>query len=217
MENRNRLIQLIHVGKRELALDDDTYRALLFANGEHSSCSKMNIKQLELVLAVMEIQGFRRSRRPASRDISPSMDVKRQGKVGKTPFKRRLSPKSGRAKHAEIDKIRAIWITMAQHDIVRDHSESALDAYVSRITNRNKSEGVEHIGWCNAKQAYTVLESLKNWHKRELADRMKEAGWAVPLNRNGSGLTGYKAVVEGYQFMMEQKKAVKDTPDDVGC
>ncbi|WP_239928716.1 gp16 family protein [Photobacterium sanguinicancri] len=184
MDNRNRLIQLIHVGKRELALDDDTYRALLFANGEHSSCSKMNIKQLELVLTAMEIQGF-----------------KRQGKGGKTPFKRRLSPKAGKAKHAEIDKIRAIWIIMAQHDIVRDRSESALDAYVRRITNRNKGEGVEHVGWCDANQAYTVLESLKNWHKRELADRMKEAGWTVPLNRNGTGLAGYKAVIEGYEFM----------------
>lgn len=204
MDNRNRLIQLIHVGKRELALDDDTYRALLFANGEHSSCSKMNIKQLELVLAVMEIQGFRRSRRPASRDISPSMDVKRHGKGGKTPFKRRLSPKAGKAKHAEIDKIRAIWVTMAQHDIARDRSESALDAYVRRITNRNKGEGVEHVGWCDSNQACTVLESLKNWHKRELSDRMKEAGWAVPLNRNGTGLAGYKAVVEGYEFMASQ-------------
>ncbi|MDO6542794.1 gp16 family protein [Photobacterium sanguinicancri] len=143
MDNRNRLIQLIHVGKRELALDDDTYRALLFANGEHSSCSKMNIKQLELVLSVMEIQGF-----------------KRQGKGGKTPFKHRLSPKAGKAKHAEIDKIRAIWITMYHQGIVRDRSEVALDAYVRRMTK------ISHVGWLNKKQASMVLEALKSWVAR---------------------------------------------------
>ncbi|MGF1727187.1 gp16 family protein [Photobacterium nomapromontoriensis] len=206
MNNRNRLIQLIHVGKRELALDDDTYRALLFANGEHSSCSKMNIQQLEMVLAVMEMQGFRRSRRPASRDINPSMDVKRIGKGIKTPFKRRLSPKSGKAKHAQIDKIRAVWITMAGHGIVRDSSEAALDKYVCRMTSRGGQQGVEHIGWLYSNQAYTVLESLKNWHKRALTDRMKEVGHCIPLNRNGTGLAGYQAVVDEYEFMVKQQR-----------
>ncbi|KLV09590.1 Mu gp16 gemA [Photobacterium aquae] len=186
MNHRNRLIQLIHIAKRDLCLDDDTYRALLFANGEHSSCSKMNIKQLEMVLAVMEMQGFRRSKNPA-------------GKEAKTPFKRRLSPKSGKAKHAQIDKIRAIWITMAQQGIVRDSSEAALDKYVSRMTGRAGQKGVEHVGWLDASQAYIILESLKNWHKRELADRMKAVGHCIPLNRNGTGLAGYQAVVDEYE------------------
>ncbi|MGF1689313.1 regulatory protein GemA [Photobacterium japonica] len=210
MNNRNRLIQLIHVGKRELALDDDTYRALLFANGEHSSCSKMNIHQLEMVLTVMEMQGFRRSRRPASRDINPFMDVKRIGRGIKTPFKRRLSPKSGKAKHAQIDKIRAVWITMAGHGIVRDSSEAGLDKYVCRMTSRGSQQGVDHVGWLDASQAHIVLESLKNWHKRELAARMKEIGHCVPLNRNGTGLAGYQAVVEGYEVMEKLRKVEMD-------
>lgn len=136
MNNRNHLIKLIHIGKRELALDDDTYRALLTTNGGHPSCSQMNIKQLEMVLTVMERQGFKRA------------------------VKRRLSPKSGKAKHAQIDKVRAIWITMYHQGIVRDRSEAALDTYIFRMT------GVNHVGWLDSKQASMVLEALKRWTTR---------------------------------------------------
>lgn len=188
MNNRNRLIQLIHVGKRELCLDDDTYRALLFANGEHSSCSKMNIKQLENVLAVMEMQGF-----------------KRKGKSAETPFKRRLSPKSGKAKHAVIDKIRAVWITAAKHGVVRDRSETALDAFVRRITNRKEGNGVGHVAWLEANQAYTVLETLKSWHKRELVECMKARNWPVPMNQTGTHPAGYEVVVKEYELMLRNK------------
>ncbi|UTV30186.1 gp16 family protein [Photobacterium atrarenae] len=188
MNNRNRLIQLIHVGKRELALDDDTYRALLFANGEHSSCSKMNIKQLENVLAVMEMQGF-----------------KRKGNDAQSTFKRRLSPKSGKAKHAEIDKIRAVWITMHQHGIVRDRSEAALDAYVRRMTGRGNQKAVDHVGWLDANQAYTVLEALKNWHRREVVEEMREKGWPVPMNKAGTHPAGYDAVIGEYELMLKKQ------------
>ncbi|MDO6497349.1 gp16 family protein [Photobacterium sanguinicancri] len=193
MNPRNRLIQLIHVGKRELALDDDTYRALLFANGEHSSCSKMNIKQLENVLAVMEIQGFKRMVNGNSKS-----------------FKKRLSPKSGKAKHSQIDKIRAVWISLYQHQVVRDKSENALDAYVRRMTNRNKNKGVDHVGWLDSSQAYMVLEALKSWHRRELVDRLKEAGYIVPMNKSGTGLAGYDAVVDAYAFMLGQQLEAED-------
>ncbi|MGF1725673.1 hypothetical protein [Photobacterium nomapromontoriensis] len=55
-----------------------------------------------------------------------------------------------------------------------------------------------------------MLESLKNWHKRELADRMKEVGHCIPLNRNGTGVAGYQAVVDEYEFMLKQQKVVED-------
>lgn len=150
MNNRNRLIQLIHIGKRNLGLDDDTYRALLTATTGKPSCSQLTVKQLDSVLAVMERQGFKRKRSNS-----------------KTTFKRRLSPKSGNAKHAQIDKIRAIWITMHQQGIIRDGSETALDAYVRRMTKRGNQKGVDHVGWLDSRQACVVLESLKSWQTRK--------------------------------------------------
>lgn len=188
MNNRNRLIQLIHVGKRELGLDDDTYRAMLENVTGKTSCSKMSIQQLELVLASMENQGF-----------------KRQVNGKQTTFKKRLSPKAGRAKHGEIDVIRAVWITMAKHGIVRDGSETALDAYVRRMTNRNKGQGVDTVAWCSHDQAYQVLESLKSWHRRELIKQMKAKGWTVPMNTSGTAPAGYDAVLEAYEFMTSSR------------
>ncbi|PSU49465.1 regulatory protein GemA [Photobacterium frigidiphilum] len=181
MNNRNRLIQLIHVGKRELGLDDETYRAMLQEVASKVSCSKMSIKELELVVAHMEAKGF-----------------KRQAKVGKTGFKRRLSPRSGKAKHAEIDKIRAIWITMYQHGIVQDKSETALDAYVRRMTTN-----IDHVGWMDSHQAYAVLESLKKWHTRALREWMVENGHEKLLQIRAA--KSYASVLICYEEVTNKK------------
>ncbi|WP_249114534.1 regulatory protein GemA, partial [Vibrio parahaemolyticus] len=91
----------------------------------------MNIKELEQVLSALETKGFKRS--------LPK---------GKKPFKRRLSPKSGKSKNTIIDKCRAIWNTMATHGFVRDRSESALDKYTQRIL-KNQKDKVDCIAWCD--------------------------------------------------------------------
>ncbi|WP_418114589.1 regulatory protein GemA [Vibrio scophthalmi] len=180
MKNRNQLIQLIHVAKRELALDDDTYRIILDAETAKDSCSKMSMKELEKVISALESKGF-----------------KRQKKGRKTEFKKRLSPKSGNVK-TEIDKIRAVWIVMAKQGFVRDGSETALDAYVRRVTNRHKDEGVDHVAWCHARHAYAVLESLKSWHRRVMIDELKDKGWTVPMNERTGKPMGYDAIVQVY-------------------
>lgn len=191
MNPRANLIKLIHVAKRELGLDDDTYRLLLEAESGKASCSKMNIKELERVLDAMESKGF-----------------KRQTKGRKTPFKKRLSPKSGQVK-TEIDKIRFVWISMSKHGFVRDGSETALDAYVRRITNRNKGDGVDHVAWCNASQAYSVLESLKSWHRRVMIDAIKEKGWTVPMNERTNKPMGYDAILSAFEEMQRTLKEAK--------
>ncbi|MGZ7246519.1 phage protein GemA/Gp16 family protein, partial [Streptococcus pyogenes] len=65
--------------------------------------------------------------------------------------------------------IRAIWITMAKHGLLRDGSETALDHYVERQTVRlNKGVGVTRVAWLYGVLNYSVLESFKHWHKREM-------------------------------------------------
>nr|WP_086940763.1 regulatory protein GemA [Thaumasiovibrio occultus] len=177
MNKRNHLIQLIHVGKRELQLDDATYRALLQRETHKQSCKAMSIKELDAVLAAMERQGFKRKQRTA----------------------KRYSPKGGKARHPEIDKIRAIWIEMHRHSIVKDGSENALDAYVRRMTNRSKGQGVDAVAWLEREQAVTILESLKAWHRRIAIAEMKERGWTIPTNADG--YAGYEAVLDSYHYM----------------
>ncbi|MFL7009302.1 gp16 family protein [Enterovibrio norvegicus] len=148
MQQRTRLIQLIHVGKRELQLDDETYRALLKRETGNGSCKTMRLDELDKVLSAMERQGFKRKKR-----ANP-----------KQP-KKRLSPKT-QGKPDVISKIRALWITMAKEGIIRDGSETALDAYVRRMTKRQNGKGIGCIGWCDDEKAYRILESLKKWQLR---------------------------------------------------
>ncbi|WP_283132502.1 gp16 family protein [Enterovibrio norvegicus] len=148
MQQRTRIIQLIHVGKRELQLDDDTYRALLKRETGSDSCKAMRIEELDRVLSAMERQGFKR---------------KKSAKPKQT--EKRLSPKT-QGKPDVISKIRALWITMAKEGIVRDGSETALDAYVRRMTRHQNGEGVDHIAWCDDEQAIRIIEALKQWIKR---------------------------------------------------
>ncbi|PMI33538.1 hypothetical protein BCT30_05040 [Enterovibrio norvegicus] len=148
MQQRTRLIQLIHVGKRELQLDDDTYRALLKRETGSDSCKEMKKDELDKVLSAMERQGFKRKK-----STNPKQSEKR------------LSPKT-QGKPDVISKIRALWITMAKEGIIRDGSETALDAYVRRMTKRQTSKGIDHVAWCSDIQATRVLEGLKLWKAR---------------------------------------------------
>ncbi|KZY51854.1 hypothetical protein A3733_08805 [Pseudoalteromonas shioyasakiensis] len=149
--NKAKVIQLIHIAKSQLGLDDDTYRAALLGSAGKSSCSDMTIKELNQALEHFIKSGF------------------------KPTFKRRLSPKSTPKQHGEVKKLRAIWITMYKQGVVRDGSETALDSYVNRMLNRNKvGKNVSfHTHFLTQHQAAQVLESLKQWQKREFKKQQR--------------------------------------------
>ena len=151
MSARNSLITKIHVAKSQLAMPEDSYRALLQRITEKQSCSKMNVKELESVLAEMKAKGFK---------------VKKSSK-------RRMSPPSV---GTELDKVRAIWITMHKQGFVRDGSEAALDAYVKRMTSKINGIGVDSVAWLKDDMAFKVLESLKRWHRRLMAEELIKQG-----------------------------------------
>ncbi|HFG1901511.1 gp16 family protein [Vibrio cholerae] len=186
--NRNALIKLIHIGKREMGLDEETYRAMLGGITNKTSCAQLSDRELETVFNTMQDKGFK-----------PRLNG--NPKV----FKRRQIPKSGRAKHAEIDKIRAIWLEMARHGFVKDKSEAALDAYVRRMSNRRSNQGVDHVAWCTAELAYQVLEALKSWHRRVMIDGLTQAGWTVPINERTGKPMGYDHIAYAYNEMLSAK------------
>jgi len=158
---RTRLIRLVQVGRRSLGLDDETYRELLTQQSGKCSAAALSIQELDKVLQAMKGAGFKPT-------------VKRGVKGGK---QKRLSPVSGtQVRTAEIGVIRAIWITMAKHGLLRDGSETALNHYVERQTVRiNNGVGVAEVSWLDGALAYSVLESLKHWHKREMVKALQAA------------------------------------------
>ena len=176
---RNRLIQLVHVAKRELNLDEEFYRNILTELTDKSSCAKMSIKELEQVLEHFKRIGFK---------------VKKKSSTNK-----RIAPKSSRSVSPESGKIRAIWITMHQQGFVRDSSEQALDNYISRMLNRKTlGENISfHCQFLNGQQAYKVLEIIKNWHKRELIKWLDEKWLALRLQKRFTSLSHCTAVLSG--------------------
>lgn len=181
-QHKKRLITLINVAKGSLQLDEVIYRAMLKNATGKDSLRAMNLPELEQALEVFKQKGFK-----------PTVTNK------KTSVKRRLSPAAGKSKLASIDKIRAIWITMGHHLVIQDNSESALDSYVRRMTLRSKSEGVDATAWMTEQQAYKVLESLKNWHKRVLIERITVRGERVKMNEAGTRPANYEVIVAQYE------------------
>jgi len=101
---RKKLIQLIHVGKSQLGMDDEAYRAFLAGVCGRDSAAKMTIRQLEQALKAMRGNGFDQPRR-----VKPE--------------------EHGKATVDQLEYIKGMWAVCA-----RNKSDAALAAFVKRIT-----------------------------------------------------------------------------------
>jgi len=144
-DERTRLIRLIHVGRRELGMDDDSYRAML-ANTptlEGATSSKdLTIPKLKVVLELLKKKGFK---------VVP--------KSPKSTWKPVRSTKN-MADDAQSKLIRHLWLRLHEVGAVRDPSEAALGKFVCRMVK------IEALQWLDNRQASRVIENLKKWLNR---------------------------------------------------
>ncbi|EHE9178898.1 DUF1018 domain-containing protein [Salmonella enterica] len=142
--DRASLITLMHVARRELRLDEDTYKdALRTATGK-TSCRDMTIPELSKALAAFKKRGFKVRSKPQNRALKPA---------------------------TVTAKIRAIWRLMHAQGFLASDSEAALNAWVRKQTaSANGGEGVANYQWLEREPALAsdVLERLKRWHRREM-------------------------------------------------
>lgn len=110
---RNRLIARIHIAKKDLGLDDDTYRDVLMRVSGKKSSSQMSFSQMEAVIAEFKRMGWK-----------------------PTPPKRANTQNMAQNPHAT--KIRALWLTLWQLGAVNDPSETAIEKFVIRMSNARK-------------------------------------------------------------------------------
>ncbi|ECP1315059.1 regulatory protein GemA [Salmonella enterica] len=136
--NRAALIKTIHIGKKELGLDTDTYRQMLLSATGVNSAGAMNMTQLTKTLAVMKAKGF---------VVKPSRKARTTRQLADYP---------------QAKKLRALWLEMYAQGFVRDSSEEALRRWVKRET------GVDGLQWLETDKASTAIEKLKKWQEREL-------------------------------------------------
>lgn len=57
-QDRKGLIAKIHIGKSQLQMDNDSYRALLYRTTKKNSCTGLTVIELEAVLKEMKRLGF---------------------------------------------------------------------------------------------------------------------------------------------------------------
>lgn len=173
---RSNAIQIIHIAKDQLALDDDTYRSLLGAvvPGK-SSCRDMTISELQNVIKALEAKGFKsKHQRRSKRRMSAPSDVSL--------------------------KIRAIWKTMFTEGFVRDGSDIGLDRFVRRHTRlKNGGEGVSSLEWLHGDSEENFLESLKQWHIRVMKTAMRAHSARIPENpATGEESRDYDTICSAY-------------------
>lgn len=107
-DKKKKLVQLIHIGKSKLGLDD-TYRDLLTYTTGKNSTKEMTLVQLNAVLNELKRKGF-------------------------TPTAPKSADKIKQDKDPQAKLIRHLWLTLHNLGAVKDPSEKALCAYVKRQT-----------------------------------------------------------------------------------
>lgn len=130
----------VHLAKKELAMDDDSYRGLLERVSGRRSAAEISDAGLDKILREMIRLGWRPT--PPRRRYSPQTRDKRPGE--KTP----------------ADKIRALWIDMARDGILRDGSERALGRWLHRQCGKYSAD------WLDDDEAGKAIEALKKWQER---------------------------------------------------
>ena len=147
--NRNAELAVIHIAKKELALDDDLYREIVrrvsarFRRNPVNSSGDMTARERGAMLTELHTLGFRNPTAP------------------------RKAPAPGSFQEA---KIRELWRLLNEAGALNDSSEKALQKFIRRQTM-----GAQTIPrWLTAEQANKVIEGLKSWHARIESRRESE-------------------------------------------
>jgi phage gp16-like protein len=126
----------IHVGKKQLKLDDEAYRALLLRLCGVSSSRDLTGAGRRLVIDAMRALGFQRSK-PAPAPPPRSLGDEPQSKF-----------------------IWHLWCELDRFGALRDPSERALNKFVRRVAK------VDAVRWLDGPGASLVIEGLKGWLAR---------------------------------------------------
>ncbi|MGZ2500408.1 regulatory protein GemA [Rhizobium leguminosarum] len=131
-------IAAIHVAKKQLGLDDDTYRAKLERITGKRSAKDMSEAERATVLSVFRNEGF--------------LEAATARRIG---GRQKLTGKYAK-------KLQALWIAAWNLGIVRDRDDKALIAFVKRQTRIDHTRFLVY-----AEDAKRAIEALKGWIARQ--------------------------------------------------
>lgn len=136
-------LKKVQIARKELRLDDETYRSVLERLTGHRSAADCNDDQLKVVLEEFKAKGW-------------TPRVVAGGQKARKPASRKARP----ADHPSAKKARALWLSLWNLGEVRDPSEAALEAMARRQLK------VEQLQWADQAMVYKLIEALKAMAER---------------------------------------------------
>ncbi|NBB51480.1 DUF1018 domain-containing protein [Rhizobium sp. CRIBSB] len=140
---RRAAVMKVQIARKELGLDEDTYRAILQRLTGQTSSAACSDAELGRVLDEFKTKGW-------------TPRVVAGGKTGAARPRRAVQP----ADHPSAKKARALWLSLWNLGEVRDPSEAALEAFARRQLK------VERLQWADQSQTYKLIEALKAMAER---------------------------------------------------
>ena len=134
------MLAKVQIARKDLGLDEDTYRAVLERLTGQRSAAGLSDRQLETVLDEFKAKGW-----------TPKV-------VNGRGSSRPAGPRP--ADHPVAKKARAMWISLHQLGVVENASEQALEAFAKRQL------GVERMQWMDQGMGFKLIEALKMMAQR---------------------------------------------------
>lgn len=175
-------IRTIHTAIRTLGLNEGEYRAIYLSNTGQSSLKDMTDKERSRVLFALRKLGFKPR---ASKNDTVMAD----------------DPQACLVRHH--------WLTLAHYGELRNTSETALLAYVKRIT------GVARFEWLKQPQMTVVVETIKKWVVRIEKKLIQEAIAAGKLPARPTGpFVSFNDLMQQKWQWTQQARAFLDGPHE---
>jgi phage gp16-like protein len=150
-------IKAIHARKRELALSDDSYRAIIARVTGDRVDSSADMTATERGKLLDELRRLGAGKKTAGRKTA----TRGGGASAKTGEARPFKP----AKTKQQEMIRGLWLELAEIGEIKDASEAALATYILRQAK------VESLQWVSSDKAQSVIGGLRGWLRRAKKQR----------------------------------------------
>jgi phage gp16-like protein len=126
----------IHIAKKDLGLDDETYRAVLWTCARVHSSKDLDHAGRAAVLDHFKARGWK---------AKPPVKAKQKAKLSDEP---------------QHKMIRGLWLELHANGTVIDPSEKAIARFIKNQTK------VDRMEWLSVNQASQIIERLKSWLNR---------------------------------------------------
>lgn len=139
-------LAVIHLGRKALALDKDTYRDFLAQQTGKRSAAELSPAERQRVIEAMRARGFCQET---------------WGGLGGSVSK--IMRGGGTKLRPHQAKVKALWRALWNLGALRDGSDTALDVWI----RSPKGAGVEALRFADAKACNKAIQGLRDWCARE--------------------------------------------------